>query len=559
MSAFTEPKITYAETFSIAPPKAAPGSGSGGASGGPSGGAPELTSELLSSWRKEFADKPSHVLAQNAVTQVTVDDIALNRAVVTSTDHTFSHLLDDWAVTHQKKSGRCWLFAGLNLLRVGAMKKMNLKDFEFSQNFTLFWDKLERANYFLEAIIETAGLAVDDRTVAFLLDKPLDDGGQWNMFVNIVRKHGLVPKAVMPETQSSSDTYKMNALLIEKLREGAMTLRDLRGHGAPMEAVRAAKQGILHVIHRILCIHLGTPPDKVDWQWNDKDKAFRRDGEMTPQEFARRYVVQPKRFTTENTENTERDRNGQTETLAQSSTQNPSSVSSVNSVANPSEGWEALNLDDYVCLVNDPRETSPYFRAFTVQHLGNVVGGQRVIYLNVPMDLMKSIAMKAIMAGEPVWFGCDVGKMMRKDMGLWDANLFDYDTLYDTTFELTKAQRLLYHQTQMTHAMLFTGVDVVGPELAPRPRRWRVENSWGEENTGRKGFFVMNDNWFDEHMFEIAARKSALPPELLDALMHEPIVLPPWDPMGALARYDWLHNCASFERMARDIAKDCGE
>jgi bleomycin hydrolase len=582
MSAFTEPKITYAETFSIAPPKAAPGSGSGGASGGASGGpsggaASEMTPELLGNWRKEFADKPSHVLAQNAVTQVTVDDIALNRSVVTGTDHTFSHLLDDWAVTHQKKSGRCWLFAGLNLLRVGAMKKMNLKDFEFSQNFTLFWDKLERANYFLEAIIETAGLAVDDRTVAFLLDKPLDDGGQWNMFVNIVRKHGLVPKAVMPETQSSSDTYKMNALLIEKLREGAMTLRDLRGHGAPMEAVRAAKQGILHVIHRILCIHLGTPPDKFDWQWNDKDKVFHRDGELTPQEFARRYVVRPKRFTTGNTESTDRDRNGGDES------KNPSSVSSVNSVVNPqnpssvssvppgavvnnSEAWEPLNLDDYVCLVNDPRETSPYFRSFTVQHLGNVVGGQRVIYLNVPMDLMKSIAMKTIMAGEPVWFGCDVGKMMRKDMGLWDANLFDYGTLYDTTFELTKAQRLLYHQTQMTHAMLFTGVDVIGgtgsvgaaaanlplPSGAGegrgegragegfdstnmRPRRWRVENSWGEENTGRKGFFVMNDNWFDEHMFEIAARKSALPPELLDALMHDPIVLPPWDPMGALA------------------------
>jgi bleomycin hydrolase len=202
---------------------------------------------------------------------------------------------------------------------------------------------------------------------------------------------------------------------------------------------------------------------------------------------------------------------------------------------NGSQDFEPLNLDDYVCLVNDPRESSPYNSAFTVQYLGNVVGGQKVIYLNVPTAVMKDIAMRTIMAGEPVWFGCDVGKMMRRDMGIWDADLFNYNAVYDTTFELTKAQRLLYHQTLMTHAMLFTGVDVVGEGRDARARRWRVENSWGEENNGRKGFFVMNDSWFDEHMFEIAAKKSMLPPELLSALMQDPIVLPPWDPMGALA------------------------
>ena len=283
-----------------------------------------LTADLLAELRRDFQSNPAYSLAQNAVTQVSVDEVALNRSVITTTDHTFSHLLDDWAVTHQKKSGRCWMFAGLNLFRIGAMKKMNLKDFEFSQNYTLFWDKFERSNYFLEAIINTAGRDVDERTVAFLLDKPLEDGGQWNMFVNIVKKHGLVPKAAMPETQSSSDTMRMNSILIHKLREGAKSLRDLRGHGAPMEAVRAAKVEILGVIHRILCIHLGTPPTRFDWQWNDKDKAFTRDGEMTPQEFARKYVD--------------------------------------------------INLDQYVCLVHDPRPSSPVNRTFTVENLGNVVG-----------------------------------------------------------------------------------------------------------------------------------------------------------------------------------------
>jgi bleomycin hydrolase len=300
------------------------------------------------------------------------------------------------------------------------------------------------------------------------------------MFVNVIRKHGLVPKAFMPESESSSNTRQMNAILLAKLREAARTLRELRGGGAPMEAARAAKGEILAVIHRILCVHLGTPPQRFHWQWNDKDKEFHRDGDLTPQEFAQKYVELP--------------------------------------------------LDDYVCLVNDPRESSPFGRTFTVQYLGNVVDGEIVKYLNVEMDVMKDVAMRVIMDGEPVWFGCDVGKMMRRDMGIWDAGLYDYESVYDTTFELPKAGRLLYHQTLMTHAMLFTGVDVVDD----KPRRWRVENSWGDEN-GRKGFFTMNDSWFEQHMFEIAARRSALPAELQEAVDLEPIVLPPWDPMGSLA------------------------
>jgi bleomycin hydrolase len=446
-----------------------------------SAAAGSLEDATLRALRDGFTGNPRYKLAQNAVTQTTVDDVALDRSVVVGIDHTFSHHLDDWPATNQKQSGRCWMFAGLNLIRAGAIRDMNIKDFEFSQNYTLFWDKLERANYFLEAIIESAGKPIDDRHVCFLLDRPLDDGGQWNMFVNVVRKHGLVPKSAMPETESSSNTRRMNGILLETLREGALALRELRANGAPMEAVRAAKGDVVALIHRILCIHLGTPPDIVDWQWQDKDKAFHRDGRLRPCEFADKYVTIP--------------------------------------------------LDEYVCLVHDPRATSPIGRTFTVEYLGNVVGGERVVYLNVGMDVMKAIAVKAIKRDEPVWFGCDVGKMMRRDLGVWDARLFDFATLYDTSFGLDKAARLEAHQTQMTHAMLFTGVDL----LDETPRRWRVENSWGDEG-GQKGFYTMNDSWFDEHVFEISARRSDLPADLVAALAEEPIVLPPWDPMGSLAR-----------------------
>jgi bleomycin hydrolase len=429
--------------------------------------------------RKEFSANPAYRLAQNAVTRVTVDDVAINREIVNNIDHTLSTQLDDWKVTNQERSGRCWLFAGLNLLRVGVMRKTGIKDFEFSQNYAMFWDKIERANYFLEAIIETADRELDDRTVAFLLESVASDGGQWNMFAALVAKHGLAPKGYMPETQSSSNTARLNSILRYQLRQGTRSVRAAARES--VAAARSAKAEILETIYRVLCIHLGTPPDRFDWQWIDKDKQFHRDGVLTPQEFAAKYVDLP--------------------------------------------------LDEYVCLVNDPRPTSPVGRTFTVEYLGNVIGGPRVIYLNVDMPVIKDIAAKTLQGGEPVWFGCDVAKMMSNDYGIWDASLYDLPSVYDAQFDLDKAARLAYHETEMTHAMLFTGVDV----LDGVTRRWRVENSWGTDR-GKDGFYTMNDSWFDQYVFEIAARRTALPAGLQQALSAEPIVLPAWDPMGALAR-----------------------
>jgi bleomycin hydrolase len=438
-----------------------------------------LTAGDLDLLRKDFAANPAYRLAQNAVTRVSVDDVAINREIINNTGRSVSILLDDWKVTDQEHSGRCWLFAGLNLLRVGAMRQMGLKDFEFSQNHAMFWDKIERANYFLEAVIETADRDIDDRTVAYLLDEVAEDGGQWNMFVAIVNKHGLVPKSVMPETQSSANTARMNSVLRSLLRQGAKSVRGACRAGA--EAARAEKAQILGVVYRVLCIHLGTAPERFDWQWTDADRQFHRDGVLTPQEFAAKYVQLP--------------------------------------------------INDYVCLVNDPRPTSPAGRVFTVEYLGNVLGAPPVSYLNVDISVIKDIAARSLLGGEPVWFGCDVAKMMSSEYGLWDAGLYDLPSVYETPFTLGKADRLIYHESQMTHAMLFTGVDLVGGV----PRRWRVENSWGADK-GKDGFYTMNDSWFDQYVFEISARRDALPEALRQALDAAPIVLPAWDPMGSLAR-----------------------
>lgn len=441
----------------------------------------QLGPDLLDAFSKERAADPQHQLWQNALTAHPVNTVALDRRRALGVDRSMSHRLDAWAVTNQQKSGRCWLFAGLNLLRVGAARQMGLKDFEFSQNHLLFWDKLEKANHWLEAVIALADRDVDDRTVAHLMASPTEDGGQWNMFVALVAKHGLVPQSVMPETASSGATHQLNTRLAAVLRQAARDLRAAAAAGDGAEQLRQRKEETLDVVHRMLSLHLGTPPERFTWQWTDKDDVFHREPETTPLEFAARWVDVP--------------------------------------------------LEDYVCVVHDPRPGSPLGRTFTVEHLGNVVGAPPVVYLNVDIAQIKTWAQEAIVGGEPVWFGCDVDQMHHGDSGSWDAELYDYDGVYGTTTDLDKADRLLHGATAMTHAMMLTGVDVVDG----RARRWRVENSWGAEK-GDQGFWTMTDGWFDEYVFETAVRRDVLPADLRAALDAEPIVLPAWDPMGALAR-----------------------
>ena len=438
----------------------------------------EITKKQIDKMRKEFESDSSARVAQNAVTSNNLSSVTLRRDLVQEIDFTFSTKLDEWKATNQKSSGRCWLFATLNLFRPGTMKKMNVKEFEFSQAHIHFWDKFERSNHFLEAIIETSGRPVDDRTIHFLLSDPIGDGGQWNMAMNLIRKHGLVPKSAYPESNSSSSTRWMNSILKDILRSSASEIREILDSGGSEKEARSHKDSRMEDIWRVLCIHLGTPPESFDWQWRDKDKEFHRRGKMTPQQFAEEFV---------------------------------------------DVDWE-----EYVCIVNDPR--NEYYQTYTVDYLQNVAGGPPVVYLNVPSDEMKSITQEILEDGMPVWMGCDVGKQMDRKRGLWDANLFETNELYGVDYGMSKADRLRYGQTMMTHAMLFTGVDV----YEGKPRRWRVENSWGDDS-GQKGFYTMNDNWYDEHMFEIASPRKYLTEKMVKGLETVPIVLEAWDPMGSLA------------------------
>ena len=440
---------------------------------------PEISNDLLMQLRAEESAKVA--LARNAATQVGIEAASLNREKIQHTSTAVSHRLDDWKATSQKKSGRCWLFSSLNFLRSRARESLGIKNFEFSQSYVFFWDKFERANWFLTDIIATSDEPVDGRLVQFLLGDVLGDGGQWDMAVSVYMKYGLVPKEVMPESEASTNSRPMNARLRAVLHIGALRLREAIAAGASAEEVDTQRRKILADVWKILVVCLGEPPVRFNWQWRDDEGNFHRDGEITPHEFYERHV--------------------------------------------------GVDLSEYICLVDDPRPENPKGSMETVEHLGNVVGGRPIRYLNAPVEEIKRIAAAQIAAGEAVWFGADVSQPYDRGLGFFVTGIHDYDGLFDVDFSSTKLERVRSGESAMDHAMLFTGVDL---DEAGQPRAWRVENSWGDE-PGDSGFFTMDDQWFTDNVFEVVVPKSALPEDLAAAVDTEPIVLPAWDPMGTLA------------------------
>jgi len=440
-----------------------------------------IEAETVQHYQAAFQADPRNRIALNAVTKTAVNNVAMSRATVVRNNHIYSHIVPAGASTTQASSGRCWMFAGLNLFRMTAAKEMNLEDFELSQTYLMFWDKFEKTNYFLENILQTLNEPTDGRLVSWLQQDPLQDGGQWDMFVNLIKKYGVVPKSAMPETESSSASRWMNDRITYKLREYAARIRRDYQNGASLALLQAQKPAMLETIYRMLAIHLGEPPTEFVWQWRDKDKEFHRDGTLTPQAFREKYVP--------------------------------------------------LDLDGMACLIHCPQASKSYNTLYTISYLGNVVGGQAVRYLNVEIDVLKQASIAMIKDSKPVWFGCDVGKTFDRDLGIMDLELYDYEGVYGTDFGMTKAEELDYGSSLMTHAMVLTGVDL---DEDGKPLKWRVENSWGEKG-GEKGFMVMSDAWFSAYLYEVVVEKSYLAESLLALLKNEPVKLPPWDPMGSLA------------------------
>lgn len=443
----------------------------------------------MKSLEQDFTDKlyaayeanPKFAAMENAISHNGLLTSLEKRSSAVENTPVFSLDLTKDKVSDQKASGRCWMFAALNTFRHKMIAGFQLEDFELSQAHTFFWDKYEKSNWFLEQVLATADKELTSRKVKFLLDTPQQDGGQWDMVVSLFEKYGVVPKSVYPESISSSNSRELNQILNKLLRQDAQILRELVVEGADLAELQAKKEELLQEVFNFLAMNLGLPPRQFDFSYRDKDNHFHSENGLTPQAFFKKYVD--------------------------------------------------LKLDDYVSIINAPTADKPYGQSYTVEMLGNVVGSKPVRYLNVEMDRLKELAIAQMQAGETVWFGSDVGQSSNRKAGIMADGMYDFTSSMDIQLTQDKAGRLDYSESLMTHAMVLTGVDL---DENGKAKKWKVENSWGEK-VGNKGYFVASDSWMDEYTYQIVVRKEFLTEAELAAYEAEPIVLAPWDPMGALA------------------------
>lgn len=435
----------------------------------------EINNDTIAKFENDLAKHPAFNVASHAAQENGIFKASQNLQSKIDLDPTFSIEIDTGKPADQKQSGRCWMFAALNTFRHKFINEFKTEDFEFSQAYTFFWDKYEKSNWFMEQII--GDIEMDDRRLKFLLQTPQQDGGQWDMMVAIFEKYGIVPKAVYPESQASSSSRELNQYLNKLLRQDAEILRYTIEQGGDVKAV---KEELLQEVFNFLAVTLGLPPQNFEFAFRNKDNEYKK------------FVGSPKEFYNE---------------------------------------YVGIDLNNYVSVINAPTADKPYNKSYTVEFLGNVVGGKEVKHLNVEMDRFKKLAIAQMQAGETVWFGCDVGQESNRSAGLLTMDSYDFKSSLDIEFTQSKAGRLDYGESLMTHAMVLAGVDL---DADGNSTKWKVENSWGKD-AGQKGYFVASDEWMDEYTYQIVVRKDLLTEEELAAYEEKPQVLLPWDPMGALA------------------------
>lgn len=435
----------------------------------------ELRKEKLENIEQEYRKEISYTIARRALAKNRISDLVRVNEQTENTRNMFSIDLKTLPVTNQERSGRCWIFAGCNIIREEIAKKYKLKDFELSENYIAFYDKLEKCNYLLESIISLKEKEKDDRTLDHLLSEGIRDGGQWDMFVNIINKYGLVPKDAFPETFQSSNTNEIDTLLSKYIRKFAFEIRT--NHS---ENIDNKKEEYMENIYKMLCSCFGVPPKKFSFEYVDKDKNYNIIKDLTPMSFYQDIV--------------------------------------------------SMDLNEYVSIINSPTDDKPFNKAYTVDYVGNVIEGNEILYLNVTMERLKELTISQLKDGEPVWFGSDCHKAGDREEGIWDDTSFDMDTLFQIDSEMTKGAMLDTRESAMNHAMVITGVNL-DDEL---PTKWKIENSWGDEKAN-KGYHVATDTWFTKFVYQIVVHKKYLTEEERNILNTDKIRLKPWDPMGTLA------------------------
>ena len=436
-----------------------------------------LDAAALGRLENSFGGTASDIALRNAVANNAIDKLAKNSANANKVDAHFTYRVKSNGITNQKRSGRCWLFTGLNVLRAQIMAKHGMGELYFSQNYNFFYDQLEKANLFLQGIIDTADRSADDKTVDWLFQNPIGDGGQFTGISDNFMKYGVVPAEVMHETESSEATDKLRQLLGWRLREDGLRLREKHAAGATAAQLKEEKMKMLEGVYRILALTLGEPVKEFTWTLRDKKGNAVSTKTYTPQSFDHEFA-----------------------------------------------GNDLRN--DYIMLMNDP--SREFYKLYEIDYDRHIYDGKNWTYINLPIDDIKEMAIASLKDSTMMYFSCDVNKFLDRDRGYLDVNNYDYGSLFGTKFGMNKKERILTHASGSTHAMTLMAVDL---DKNGKSTKWMVENSWGDG--ANKGHLIMTDEWFNEYMFRLVVNKKYAPAKVLSILKQKPILLPAWDPMFA--------------------------
>jgi bleomycin hydrolase len=441
----------------------------------------------------------------NAITSTDIKTLALNRDLLRDHNDYFSNKITVKKISNQKSTGRCWLFAALNAIRPEIVKKNKLKDFEFSHIYLTFWEKMEKANLFYERMIEYRDRDMMDRELVFILQYPIGDGGYWENAKDLIQKYGVVPKEVMPETHSSDNTGRMNQVMDKKMRVDAVKLRKMAANGKSVKQMRKAKEKMLSEIYRMLVMNLGQPPETFDWRYEPKDKKKDHDEDDEDDD--------------DDDDDEDEDDDDEDEPY-----EDKSIIITGYTPKRFYDEFVSVDLDEYVNIFNDAAH--PLSKRYQVVLTRSSSDGHDLDYANVCLETLKSIAIKSLRDGTPLWFAVDVGPDQYRDKGVMKKDLYDYQTLFGVDLEMTRAQLALFRQNTPNHGMNLIGVDIQNE----KPVKWLVENSWGDKS-GNKGFWTMYDDWFDINIYCVIAKKEYVPEEVLKIFEQDPTLLPVWDPM----------------------------
>ena len=434
-----------------------------------------ITAEMMQQIRSSQTNTQAERAARNALAINPISELATNAENLAMIDTHFSHRVATKGITDQHQSGRCWLFTGLNVLRAKMISDLDLGELTFSHNYLFFYDQLEKCNLFLQAVIDTKHLPMEDRQVEWLFKNPLNDGGQFTGVSNLVMKYGVVPSEIMPENYQSNNTSQISNLIKLKLREYGLKLRAQKNRRAPV----ALKTEMLTELYSMLARAYGVPPTEFEWTLRNKAGEVISTKTYTPQSFYKEY-------------------------------------------------FGDIDLEkNFVMVMNDP--SREYYKVYEIEYDRHVYDGDNWVYLNLPIDEVKALAIASIKDNTAMYFSCDVGKFLLSKKGTLDINNFDYESLMGVEFPMNKEERVRTFASGSSHAMTLIAVDL---DENGTPKKWMVENSWGPQ-AGWKGNLIMTDEWFEEYMFRVVVDKKYIPAETLKLLEQKPIMLPSWDPMFA--------------------------